>query len=87
MIDPSRRRFLMGAGFLLAAPAIIRVASLMPVSVIAPSLPVYGFGIYAGVGKPHFTAPHGSLYMNTATQELLISIGSAWLSPPLRSVT
>jgi len=29
----SRRRFLMGAGALLAAPAIVRVASIMPVSV------------------------------------------------------
>lgn len=33
LILPSRRRFLFGAGALLAAPAIVRVASLMPVSV------------------------------------------------------
>lgn len=36
---PSRRRFLLGAGSFLAAPAIVRVASLMPVSVLdAPCL-------------------------------------------------
>lgn len=30
----SRRSFLLGAGALLAAPSIVRVASLMPVSVL-----------------------------------------------------
>lgn len=35
LILPSRRRFLLGAGALLAAPAIVRVASIMPVSVVA----------------------------------------------------
>lgn len=33
---PSRRRFLLGASALLAAPSIVRVASLMPVSVLTP---------------------------------------------------
>ena len=32
MIIPSRRRFLFGAATLLAAPSIVRVASLMSVS-------------------------------------------------------
>lgn len=31
---PSRRGFLLGAGALLAAPAIVRVSALMPVSVV-----------------------------------------------------
>lgn len=30
-LDLTRRKFLMGAGVLLAAPAIVRVSSLMPV--------------------------------------------------------
>jgi hypothetical protein len=34
----SRRRFLMGAGVILAAPAIVRVANLMPISVLEPGL-------------------------------------------------
>jgi len=34
---PSRRGFMFGAGALLAAPSIVRVASLMPVSVISPT--------------------------------------------------
>lgn len=32
---PSRRRFLLGAGLLLAAPSIVRAATLMPVSTAA----------------------------------------------------
>ena len=34
LIVPSRRRFLLGASAFLAAPAIIRVASIMSVSVV-----------------------------------------------------
>jgi hypothetical protein len=41
LIIPSRRRFLLGAGALLAAPAIVRVASLMPVSVIEPEVTIW----------------------------------------------
>lgn len=37
VIKPSRRRFLLGAGALLAAPAIVRVASLMAVKPVAQS--------------------------------------------------
>ena len=37
---PSRRRFLLGAGALLAAPAIVRVSALMPVSVLNPVVSV-----------------------------------------------
>jgi len=36
MTIPSRRRFLFGAAAFLAAPAIVRVASIMPVSVQNP---------------------------------------------------
>lgn len=36
LIVPSRRRFLLGAGAVLAAPSIVRAASLMPVSVLEP---------------------------------------------------
>jgi len=35
---PSRRRFLLGAVALAAAPAIVRVASLMPLSAPKPNL-------------------------------------------------
>ena len=35
MIELSRRRFIHGAGLLLAAPAIVRAASLMPVRAVA----------------------------------------------------
>lgn len=34
LIQPNRRRFLFGAGALIAAPSIVRVSSLMPVSVL-----------------------------------------------------
>lgn len=37
LIVPSRRRFLLGAGAVLAAPSNVRGASLMPVSVIEPA--------------------------------------------------
>lgn len=36
---PSRRGFMLGAGAMLAAPAIVRVASLMPVSVAGLDAP------------------------------------------------
>lgn len=40
LLVPSRRRFLLGAGAtLLTAPAIVRVASLMPVSVVDAAAP------------------------------------------------
>ncbi len=35
MIELSRRRFIHGAGLLLAAPAIVQAASLMPVRAVA----------------------------------------------------
>ena len=35
---PSRRSFLLGAGSLLAAPSIVRVASLMPISVVTQGI-------------------------------------------------
>jgi hypothetical protein len=40
---PSRRGFLFGASAFLAAPAIVRVASIMPVSVVSrePEVPYY----------------------------------------------
>ncbi len=34
MIDLTRRRFIHGAGLLLAAPAIVQAASLMPVRAV-----------------------------------------------------
>lgn len=40
---PSRRRFLLGAVALAAAPAIVRVASLMPISVPKLVVPAGGF--------------------------------------------
>lgn len=38
MIIPSRRRFLFGAATFLAAPAIVRISNIMPVSVPKPAL-------------------------------------------------
>lgn len=38
MIKPTRRGFLFGVGGLLAAPAIVKVTSIMPVKAIEPSL-------------------------------------------------
>lgn len=54
MIIPSRRRFLLGAGALLAAPAIVRkiVLQLDP-------------GFLLGAGAPVLWAPMGSLYART----------------------
>ena len=37
MITPTRRRFLLGGASLLAAPAIVRVASIMPVKAFVAS--------------------------------------------------
>ena len=38
MIQPSRRGFIAGLGALIAAPAIVRVASIMPVKTLPISL-------------------------------------------------
>lgn len=38
---PSRRRFLLGVSAFLSAPAIVRVASIMPVSVM-PAISTFG---------------------------------------------
>ncbi len=43
MIELSRRRFIRGAGLLLAAPAIVQAASLMPVRAVAAPEPLIGF--------------------------------------------
>lgn len=43
LLVPSRRGFLTGLGAILCAPAIVRVASLMPVK----ALPLDGFGLAA----------------------------------------
>lgn len=45
---PSRRRFLLGAGALLAAPSIVRVSSLMPVSVLEPERGYAGTSYFKG---------------------------------------
>lgn len=60
---PSRRGFLRGLGAIIAAPAIVRVASLMPVSVTAyPRLEV-GMTV-AGIGN-------GLLTINMITREAI----------------
>ncbi len=43
-INTSRRRFLRGAATLLAAPALVRVASIMPVRVLPASLAPLEYG-------------------------------------------
>ncbi len=43
MIVPSRRRFLMGVGAVLAAPAIVRVSSLMAVKPVAVTVSRFVF--------------------------------------------
>lgn len=74
LIIPSRRGFLMGAGILLAAPAIVRVASLMPVK----SLPVtFPLGIFSGFGAPQFMATIGSLYLRT-DGDLTVMTDKGW---------
>lgn len=45
MIIPSRRGFLLGIASFLAAPAIVRAASLMPVSVLKPE-PVFEYTVF-----------------------------------------
>lgn len=48
----ARRSFLTGLVGLVAAPAIVRVASIMPIRVMRPELPTifeYEFGVYNGV--------------------------------------
>lgn len=67
MIQPSRRRFLLGAGALLAAPSIVRVASLMPVSVVAPA---YGRG---PITATEILASQRAF--NAEMTELLVKIG------------
>lgn len=42
LLQPKRRGFLLGAGALLMAPAIVRASSLMPVSVHGPHAVVIG---------------------------------------------
>lgn len=76
----SRRSFFLGASAFLAAPSIVRVASLMPVSVFrdAPCLeypvPLTGAGMYCGAFEPKFVVPEGSLYLCTAALGRCISI-------------
>ncbi len=51
MIQPKRRGFLIGAGALLMAPAIVRASSIMPVSVLSPEpepLTLNSHGLMAG---------------------------------------
>lgn len=61
MIIPRRSLFGFGAA-LIAAPAIVRVSSLMPIS--APKLPAMP-GIFMGAGHPVSAAGQGSLYVRT----------------------
>jgi hypothetical protein len=41
-----RRAFLTGLGAFIAAPAVIRVAALMPVKVFRPSVELSDYGVY-----------------------------------------
>lgn len=91
----ARRSFLLGATAFLAAPSIVRAASLMPVSVIKPSIeapipptPPPGVYIYNGAFKPAFVAPQGSIYMRTSNGDLYVNWGgSTWARAVTPSVT
>ena len=82
----SRRNFLFAGASFFAAPSIIRVASLMPVSVLrdAPCIEtpipydLSNAGMYCGAFEPKFSAPHGSLYLCTAgTGRLYVNVPDA----------
>jgi hypothetical protein len=55
LIKPSRRGFLFGAAAFLAAPAIVRVASLMPVSVPKPAFDLGSQGFDVTYDQIHLT--------------------------------
>lgn len=75
MIVPSRRRFLFGAGALLAAPAIVRVSALMPVKpfIVLPESPSTYLGIYFGRGVPTFSAVVGALFMRSDADGVFVN--------------
>lgn len=88
----SRRSFLLGAGALLAAPSIVRVASLMPVSFLEKPKPCIQYpvpyesrlGMWMDRGEPNFVAEHGSLYLRTDDPVLYVNTGgNSWF--PIRS--
>lgn len=83
---PSRRRFLLGAGALLAAPAIVRVASIMPVSVMKPTgwehMATLGPAMFWGDGAPRIQAAIGSLYMTP--RGVWFMTGGGWKNPAFR---
>lgn len=76
MITSRRSLFGFGAA-LIAAPAIVRVASIMPVSVPKPMvLP----GVYAGAAPPSFAAGLGSFYVRfDAMGDLYVYGPSGWV--------
>lgn len=61
MIIPSRRRFLIGAAALLAAPAIAEASNLMPISVLKPPK-LWGDGIHDDTDALQWRADHAKLY-------------------------
>ena len=57
MITPSRRRFLLGAGAFIAAPAIVRVSSIMPISVLQITPPIVTMYVASSqlyIGPPQY---------------------------------
>ncbi len=90
----SRRHFFLGASAFLAAPSIVRVANLMPISVlrdarlIEPPYPDPVFpapGVYMGQFVPGFVAPKGSLYMQSGPSgRIYVNQGGAvWNALPV----
>ncbi len=73
----SRRNFIFGASAFLAAPSIVRVASLMPVSVAAFSAPL-PFGMFQGAGEPKFVAAPGSIYARTDNWGAYVRTTDGW---------
>lgn len=45
-MDTSRRKFIVGLGTIIAAPAIVRASSLMKVKPLKPTFTVYGFDAF-----------------------------------------
>ena len=82
MILPSRRRFLLGAGALLTAPAIVRVASIMPVSVIEPAS---AYGMSPAMTATELLRLQNDLALDTIIRMMkLLDVNSLpWFAPQL----
>lgn len=85
ILQPSRRRFFLGVSAFLAAPAIVRVASIMPVSVVDKPyiarrwLPYERPSLFYGNNAPVCTPPHGSVYLTPDGRGYCFQNGAGWV--------